>query len=268
MPRMQKHYPHVIPAPPGAPVSTGYTSALVRQEFAHRLKKLMTKKGMSQSDLARAAFGLDDPGSRSKVPKGRDRISAYLNARQFPDDENLEALAKALDLAPEDLTPKIEPETSLKSEQVFDVQRHPNSTRARVVLIQDLEMEVVLKIMALLVAHPDESADQPSDQAKLGGYPKANPPPKSANQPSDQAKLGGYPKASPAPKKAGQSLMADPKPNPAPKRSVLSLPKSNPTPDPAPQQLVLTKKKVDDEEADWDRSYQEDPLGLSDFLRS
>jgi transcriptional regulator with XRE-family HTH domain len=256
MSRLQKHYPRVIPVPPGAPVSSGYTSALVRQQFAHRLKKLMEQKGLSQSDLARAAFGLDDPGSRSRVPKGRDRISAYLNARQFPDDENLEALAKALDLTPEDLTPKIDPETSLKSEQVFDVQRYPNSTRARVVLIQDLEMEIVLKIMALLVAHPDESANQPSDQAKLGGYPKANPPPKSADQP--------LPKAGPAAKK----LMPDPKPNPAPKRAVLSLPKSNPTPDPAPQQLVLTKKKVDDEEADWDRSYQEDPLGLSDFLRS
>jgi transcriptional regulator with XRE-family HTH domain len=258
MSRMQKHYPRVIPVPPDAPVSSGYTSAVVRQQFAHRLKKLMVQKDMSQSDLARAAFGFDDPTSPSRVPKGRDRISAYLNARQFPDDANLEALAKALGLAPEDLIPKIDPETSLKSEQVFDVQRYPNSTRARVVLIQDLEMEIVLKIMALLVAHPDESVDQPSDQAKLGGYPKANPPPKSADQP--------LPKASPAAKKASQPLMPDPKPNPAPKRSVLSLPKSNPTP--APQLCELAKKKVDDETADWDRSYQEDPLGLSDFLRS
>jgi len=77
------------------------------EQFARKLYDKMTEKGLSQSDLARRAFGtkLDERGY--KVAKSRDRISVYLKGTSLPDPKNLALLADALDVTPEELAPDI-----------------------------------------------------------------------------------------------------------------------------------------------------------------
>ena len=75
------------------------------KEFARRLYKFMTEKGMSQSDLARAVWGETEDPRGFMVAKNRDRVSQYLNARSLPDPENTLKLANALGVTPEDLIP-------------------------------------------------------------------------------------------------------------------------------------------------------------------
>lgn len=65
----------------------------VRIEWARRLQRRMTGKGMNQSDLARAA-GI-----------GRDNISKYIVSGAIPSPGFLAKIAKALDCEPEDLLP-------------------------------------------------------------------------------------------------------------------------------------------------------------------
>ncbi len=66
---------------------------LTRQEFAKRLYRLMLEKGWNQSEL----------GRQSGLP--RDAISGYIRAKTTPTPLNLQALATALDLKPEELLP-------------------------------------------------------------------------------------------------------------------------------------------------------------------
>lgn len=64
-----------------------------KQKFAGKISQLMQEKGWRQSDLARQA-GLP-----------RDAVSVYMRGRSLPTPGNLEKLAKALDVAPDDLLP-------------------------------------------------------------------------------------------------------------------------------------------------------------------
>lgn len=71
---------------------------LAALEFARRLQKRMTDKGMNQSELARAAT--------LHMVKGevtRDSISKYINAAFLPSPAKLAAIAKVLDCEPEEL---------------------------------------------------------------------------------------------------------------------------------------------------------------------
>jgi transcriptional regulator with XRE-family HTH domain len=79
------------------PVS-GDTSPLApremrRQEFGRNLWQMMLKRGMTQSDLARAS-GL-----------GRDSISGYVRGRNLPEPKSAKAIADALTVSVEDLYP-------------------------------------------------------------------------------------------------------------------------------------------------------------------
>jgi len=76
------------------PVTTQLTpKALTKQEFGRRLNSMLLDRGMTQSDLSRAA----------KV--GRDSISTYINGRTFPTPLNLQAMADALGVDKMDLLP-------------------------------------------------------------------------------------------------------------------------------------------------------------------
>ena len=65
----------------------------LKQEFAQRLARLMTKKGWRQSELAR----------RADMP--RDSVSTYVRGRTLPTPQNLQKLVVALGVTPEDLLP-------------------------------------------------------------------------------------------------------------------------------------------------------------------
>ena len=77
------------------------------QEFARKLHTAMTDRGMTQSDLARAAFGTYVNADGYTVAKSRDRISVYLSGKALPDPKNLKALAEALGLPVEELAAKV-----------------------------------------------------------------------------------------------------------------------------------------------------------------
>lgn len=66
---------------------------LTKQEFGRRLYTLMNAKGWHQSELARRAN------------LNRDAISTYVRGKTLPTPANLNALAAAFDIAPEELLP-------------------------------------------------------------------------------------------------------------------------------------------------------------------
>ena len=82
---------------------------LRKAEFAQRLARLLDQKGWSQSDLARAAS--------QHLPKGeefrRDNVHVYLNQSALPRPKQLNAIAKALDVSPNDLLPGVQHAESL-----------------------------------------------------------------------------------------------------------------------------------------------------------
>jgi transcriptional regulator with XRE-family HTH domain len=75
-------------------------------EFAKRLKSLMEDEGLSQSDLAAKIWGRYTNTENKHVARGRDRISVWVNGRNFPDPKNLEKLAKVLKVKVSELAPQ------------------------------------------------------------------------------------------------------------------------------------------------------------------
>lgn len=78
---------------------------MTRATFAKHLDGLRKQKGMSQSDLARAAFGTVKDGRGYIVSKGRHLISKYCAGLSMPDTSTVKKLAKALEVSVEDLMP-------------------------------------------------------------------------------------------------------------------------------------------------------------------
>jgi len=74
---------------------------VVKREFGQRLRRLMVQKGLSQTELARAAAKFTPDKSF-----GRDLVSSYISGRYVPNPINLEALANALGVRPEELLPQ------------------------------------------------------------------------------------------------------------------------------------------------------------------
>ena len=74
---------------------------VIKREFGQRLHRLLVQKGMSQTELAKAAAQF----TPDKV-FGRDLVSSYVNGRYVPNPVNLEAMAKALGVTADDLLPQ------------------------------------------------------------------------------------------------------------------------------------------------------------------
>lgn len=82
-------------------------------QFAVRLNKRMADLGMSQSDVAREAWGEQDVKRQtragaeytSKVAKGRESMRLYASGKRLPTDQKLRDIAKALKCSPADLVP-------------------------------------------------------------------------------------------------------------------------------------------------------------------
>ena len=75
--------------------------------FPDRLYVARTRKGWSQSDLAREIWGTVEDARGYTVARNRDRISAYERGKATPERANLDALAQALGLPPEELAPDL-----------------------------------------------------------------------------------------------------------------------------------------------------------------
>jgi transcriptional regulator with XRE-family HTH domain len=90
------------PLLPGARMPAERTRDL---EFAKRLRQLMEQHELTQSDLAAKIWGRYVNTEDKHVARGRDRISVWIRGKSFPDNTNLEKLAKALDVKVSQLAP-------------------------------------------------------------------------------------------------------------------------------------------------------------------
>ncbi len=77
------------------------------QTLGQKIHALLLKKGMRQSDLARKVWpGETKTDARGyPAPRGRDRISAYVNDKAMPEPATLKRIAKALDVEVDFLVP-------------------------------------------------------------------------------------------------------------------------------------------------------------------
>lgn len=112
--------------PPGIGGKTMKSRAA--EEFGRRLRLKLMQLGWSQSDLARRVFGSTTSGEGYTVAKGRDRISYWISGKQIPKAENLQALAQALDMRPEDLVSADVAENINKNFPLLSMSTIPNKS--------------------------------------------------------------------------------------------------------------------------------------------
>jgi transcriptional regulator with XRE-family HTH domain len=121
------------------------------QQFARKLYQAMTERGMTQSDLARAAWGTQVDARGYTVAKNRDRVSMYLSGKALPDPTNLKALADALGMTVEELAlPAATPAAGAEgaSLAMHAVPGQPGKARLAVDLV--LPIELAARIVALI----------------------------------------------------------------------------------------------------------------------
>lgn len=133
------------------------TIKLRAEEFGRRVRALMLKKGLRQSDLARLAFGSGiDPKTGYSVGNGRDRISSYVNGRQFPDEKNLRAIAKALCVSVAELTPDVESLTIEQPQPDLYIQHIPGSNDRGILRVdKEMDLRLIYQTVALWTAYED-----------------------------------------------------------------------------------------------------------------
>lgn len=121
------------------------------QQFARRLYDLMTARNWSQSDLAREAFGTTTDYRGYKVAKNRDRISAYLRGKAIPDPKNLNLLAKAFGITPEELAPDLAA-TAIERENpemaMTMVSGHPDKVLLRINKL--VPLPIAVRVLSLI----------------------------------------------------------------------------------------------------------------------
>lgn len=108
------------------------------------------------SDLARKIWGTVTDTRGYEVPKNKDRISRWERGDQSPEPHNLQLLAEALDMTPEELAPDL-------TASAIDRDDHPavNMTmiqgqpgRVHLVVNTLTSLEIASKIIALLSSDP------------------------------------------------------------------------------------------------------------------
>jgi hypothetical protein len=83
----------------------------VAKAFGLTLSKLLSQRGMKQSDLAWNMWGETRVDARGyKTVVGRDRVSSWCAGKSYPDPHNRELIAKTLSIAVESLFPSTAPD--------------------------------------------------------------------------------------------------------------------------------------------------------------
>jgi transcriptional regulator with XRE-family HTH domain len=119
-----------------------------RAAFAKRLREIMDERGLSQSDVAAKIWGKYTNTENKHVARGRDRISVWLSGKTFPDDNNLEKLAKALRVERSDLASDDELQALDRSTPTVSIVLYSDN-RALVSINQVFPLKTALEIMAI-----------------------------------------------------------------------------------------------------------------------
>jgi transcriptional regulator with XRE-family HTH domain len=108
--------------------------------------------GLSQSDLARSVWGTVEDARGYTVAKSRDRVSAYEKGKSAPTRENLEALARVLGLAVDQLAPDLVAERAHADTspvyRLTALEGQPNIARLQVDMV--VSMAAAAQVMVLL----------------------------------------------------------------------------------------------------------------------
>ena len=152
-----------LPPVPSVPGTAGKTRTMQMEleAFADRLQQRRKEFGYSQSDLAREVWGEITLANGRKAAKNRDRISTYEMGKSWPDPHNLALIAKALDMAPEDLAPNITASTIERRNpalSIVQVEGHDDRTLLQVNML--VPITVAVEIMAILTRFRS-GTDQP-----------------------------------------------------------------------------------------------------------
>lgn len=86
----------------------GPRASAAAANFSARLRAIMKKKGLNQSQVAVAMNGREISSEGKNVAKGRDRVHDWFHGLGLPNHDNLILLAKALDVEPRELLPEPE----------------------------------------------------------------------------------------------------------------------------------------------------------------
>lgn len=125
-------------------ISVNAPTEEARAEFGRRLYAAMLKKGWTQSELARQAE-LHANGKRL----GRDNVSYYVRGKVMAGPLHLQALAKALDVEPDDLIPTRGVPSSESNHPAFDM-RDLGDNRVWLRVNQALTWDAAVAIMKIL----------------------------------------------------------------------------------------------------------------------
>lgn len=119
------------------------------KEFGRRLSALVRNKGWTGSDLAREASKHLPAGPKGKKREmGRHLPSAYMRGLNYPNSPNLEAIAKALGVAPTDLVPDYG--AAVEGPRSFINVAASGGGRARLTIDAEVDEDTALKVMKLV----------------------------------------------------------------------------------------------------------------------
>jgi len=130
--------------------------------FAHRLHQRMVELGLTQSELARQAFGTTVDGSGATQVKNRDKVSLYLRGKGLPGEDKMRSLAGVLKMSLKELAPPVSGVGETRPAPA-----RPSVERAvSVDSVHGVKFEMTTKGMALLVCKQRMRAE---DAARIAG---------------------------------------------------------------------------------------------------
>jgi transcriptional regulator with XRE-family HTH domain len=110
-----------------------------KQEFGRRLYDQLLKQRLNQSDLAR------------KSGLGRDSISQYVRGRSVPTPQNLEKMAEALGIEPDDLFPNYAAQAIAIEDPTFQLRAvDGDSSQMWLTINQRVSTATAMAVMAAL----------------------------------------------------------------------------------------------------------------------
>jgi transcriptional regulator with XRE-family HTH domain len=119
--------------------------------FGRRLQRLMEDRQLSNSDLAAKMWGRYTNSEGKNVARGRDRISVWVNGHNFPSAENLEKLAKALDVKISELEPEAELKAAYRGAVDYSFTQPTGDGRVFVQIAQFVSAETAHAIHGVLL---------------------------------------------------------------------------------------------------------------------